>query len=93
MLFRHNFLAHRRHILLVPECILIRLRPIEYDAVPVDVEVHALQDDCVWRFARGEGALEIPEEVPEESLQGGAPSSLQEDPPCVVADVGYLSMA
>jgi hypothetical protein len=29
-------------------------------------------------------ALEIPEEVPEESLQGGAPSSLEDDPPCVV---------
>ena len=38
-------------------------------------------------------ALEIPEEVPEESLQGGAPSSLEEDPLCLVAYIGSVSMA
>ncbi len=58
----------------------------------MDVEVAALQDDCDWWFAHCD-SLVIQEEVPEESLrQGGAPSSLEEDPPCVVAVVGYVSM-
>ena len=43
--------------------------------------------------ARGEAAIEIPEEVTEESLRGGVLSSFEEDPSCLVADVGYVSMA
>ena len=57
----------------------------------MDVEVAALQDDLDWWFAQE--ALEIQEEVPEESLGGGASSLLKEDPPCFVGDVGYVSMA
>jgi hypothetical protein len=34
----------------------------------------------------------IPEEVPEESLQGGGSSLFEEDPSCLVVDVGYVSM-
>jgi hypothetical protein len=63
------------------------------DAVLVDVEVASLQDDCDWWFACGEEALEIQEEIPEESLRGGASSSVKEDPSCFVADVGCVSMA
>ena len=63
------------------------------DAVLVDVEVASLQDDCDWWFACGEEALEIQEEIPEESLRGGASSLLKEDPSCFVAVVGCVSMA
>jgi len=38
------------------------------EAILVDIEVAALQDDCDWGFTRGKAALEIQEEVPEESL-------------------------
>jgi len=63
------------------------------DALLMDVEVASLQDDCDWWFEWGEEALEIQEEVPEESLGGGASSLLKEDPPCFHAVVGSVSMA
>ena len=78
---------------LVPKCMLIRSSSPLHDAIVVDVEVAALPDDLDWWFACGQEALEIQEEGPEESLGGGASSSLKEDPPCFVADVGYVSMA
>jgi hypothetical protein len=74
---------------LVPKCSYAS-SPLN-DAILVDVEVAVLQDDLDWWFAQE--ALEIQEEVPEESLGGGASSSLKEDSPCFVADSGYVSMA
>ena len=85
------FGAPVKNTALVPKC-SYSSSPLN-DAVLVDIEVAALQDDYDWRFARGEKALKIQEEVPEESLGGGASSSLKEDPPCFIADFGYVSMA
>jgi len=60
----------------------------------VDVEVASIQEDgWDWRFAHEEEALKIQEEIFEESLRGGASSSLKEDPPCFLAVVRAVSMA
>ena len=83
------FGAPVKNTALVPKCSYAS-SPLN-DAILVDVEVAALQDNLDWWFAQE--ALEIQEEVPEESLGGGASSSLKEDSPCFVADVGYVSMA
>jgi hypothetical protein len=81
---RHNFLAHRRRIL--------KLVSKKYSARP-----QVLINSCHLERHRPCGCWgccsEIQEEVPEESLKGGATSLFKEDPLCLVADVGNVSMA
>ena len=63
------------------------------DALLMDIEFSALQDDYDWWFASGRAALKVQEEVREESLQRGVPSLLEKDSSCLFAIVGKVSMA